>query len=286
MWTAVVLAGGVLPAAAQQVASPPPADTSKPPETLFTRHDAYLAGGFVLATIALGPADRAIARELQDSSRQSSHFLKNTARAFDVTAVPGSLVIGTGMYAVGRLTHQPRVADLGLHGTEAILLGTAITDVVKNFAGRRRPFVDVEHPYDFRFTRGFKSDDYKSFPSGHTTAGFAAAAAVTAETSRWWPGSGKYVGPLMFGGATLIGASRMYENKHWASDVLVGAAIGTFSGLKVVRYSHAHPNNPIDRRLLSFTVAPAPSGGAVVAWTFPTGKAGAVPAAVAGDARN
>jgi membrane-associated phospholipid phosphatase len=54
----------------------------------------------------------------------------------------------------------------------------------------------------------------------------------------------------MYGGATLIGLSRMYNNAHWTSDVVVGAAIGTFSGIKVVRYNHGHSNNLIDRWLL------------------------------------
>ena len=40
----------------------------------------------------------------------------------------------------------------------------------------------------WQFVRGFSGGDaYRSFPSGHTVAAFAAAAAVTAETSRWWP---------------------------------------------------------------------------------------------------
>ena len=57
----------------------------------------------------------------------------------------------------------------------------------------------------------------------------------------------------MYGGATLVGLSRMYNNAHWASDVALGAAIGTFAGLKTVRYSHAHPDNPVDRLVLGST---------------------------------
>ena len=71
----------------------------------------------------------------------------------------------------------------------------------------------------------------------------------------------------MYGGATLVGLSRMYNNAHWASDVALGAAIGTFSGIKVVRYSHAHPNNFIDRALLHTSIAPVSSHEARVAWS-------------------
>jgi membrane-associated phospholipid phosphatase len=37
---------------------------------------------------------------------------------------------------------------------------------------------------------------------------------------------------------------------HWASDVVAGAAIGTIIGLKVVKYTHSHPANPIDSKLI------------------------------------
>ena len=47
----------------------------------------------------------------------------------------------------------------------------------------------------------------------------------------------------------------MYNNAHWASDVVLGAAIGTFTGLKVVRYSHIHPDNAIDRFFLGRSAA-------------------------------
>ena len=93
--------------------------------------------------------------------------------------------------------------------------------------------------------------------------GFAAAAAVTSETSNWWPGSTWYIAPIMYGGATMIAASRMYNNKHWASDVVMGAAIGTFAGTKVVRYHHSHPGNRIDKWLLRPTVKKTPDGVAV-----------------------
>ncbi|HVD59760.1 MAG TPA: hypothetical protein VNC11_02740 [Gemmatimonadaceae bacterium] len=62
----------------------------------------------------------------------------------------------------------------------------------------------------------------------------------------------------------------MYHDKHWASDVALGGAVGTFTGLKVVRYSHNHPDNRIDRRFLGFTVGPSECGGEMagvsIAW--------------------
>jgi hypothetical protein len=55
----------------------------------------------------------------------------------------------------------------------------------------------------------------------------------------------------------------MYHNRHWASDVALGAAIGTFTGIKVVRYNHGHPDNLIDRVLNHAELMPTPNGTAV-----------------------
>lgn len=238
---------------------------------LFTRRDAYIAAGFAIGTVALFPTDRRVAERLQDSTRQANRFFHHAATGLEVFASPGAFVIGGSLYAVGRLGHYPRVADLGLHGTEAIVVATGITGALKGIAGRARPFVvNDTNPRNFKFGRGFTKEAYTSFPSGHTTTAFAAASAVTAETSRWWPRSTWYVAPVLYGGATMVGLSRMYHNKHWASDVILGAGIGTFSGLKVVQYQHAHPKNRLDRLLLGTTITPDGGSGAMLSWSIPT----------------
>jgi PAP2 superfamily protein len=231
-------------------------------QPLFTSSDAIYAGAFTVATIALFPADRRIAEKLQDPHNQSNRFFHHEATNFRLVAQPGAFAIGGALYLGGRLAHNERMADLGLHGTEAIIVGLTATGILKGIAGRARPYKDFENPHDFRLFRGFTGgSDYSSFPSGHTLTGFAAASAVTAETSRWWPHSTWYIAPVMYGGATLIGLSRMYNNKHWASDVMLGAAIGTFAGRKVVQYHHSHPTNRIDRWLLGATIVPNSEGG-------------------------
>jgi len=61
-----------------------------------------------------------------------------------------------------------------------------------------------------------------SFPSGHTSASFQGAAFIHARYG--W----KYAIPAYIG-ASFVGYSRVYANKHYTSDVLAGAAIGTLS---------------------------------------------------------
>jgi membrane-associated phospholipid phosphatase len=262
-----------------------PRDTSHASahKTLFTYRDAALAAAFVGLTFAMFPADRHLAQELQREDLQNNKVFDNPTRNVELITSPGAFIIGGGLYAVGKVSGHKDVADLGWHGTEAVLLATGVTNILKGTLGRARPYVTGDtNPRDFSFGRGFGrgarakdrkgilygTGDYQSFPSGHTSTAFAAASAVTSEARRIWPKSVWFVAPVLYGGATLVGLSRMYHNNHWASDVALGAAIGTFSGLKVVRYSHAHPDNKLDHFILGASIFPSPGGG-TLSFSFP-----------------
>jgi membrane-associated phospholipid phosphatase len=234
---------------------------------LFTYRDAILAGTFAIAARAVHPLDDYYARRLQDSSTQANHKLQLLATFVRRTAAPGSYIIGGTMYAIGRLADNRKLASLGLHGTEALVVGEATATVLKALVGRQRPYVQPRDANSYQLFRGVGGNDYRSFPSGHAVAAFAAAAAVTAETSRNAPGSTWLVAPVMYGGAALVGVSRMYNNQHWASDVLVGAGIGTFAGLKVVRFHDSHRNNRIDRFFLAASLVPDDRGGHTLRWS-------------------
>ena len=229
-------------------------------EPLFTARDVFFAGSVIFATLAVAPLDKAVADYLQGSP-QTNRFFRKLSVTVEAIAQPGAFLIGAGLYGIGRLTDNDEMAALGLHGTEAIVFGLLLTNAIKVGAGRQRPYVDRDHPHDFGFMRGWKQEQYRSFPSGHTLIAFAAAAAVTEETRRWWPSSVWYVGPIMYGGATLVGLSRMYNNRHWASDVMIGGLIGTFSGLKVVKYHYTHPDNRLDRWFLGARIVPEGATG-------------------------
>jgi len=60
-----------------------------------------------------------------------------------------------------------------------------------------------------------------SFPSGHATAAFA----IATMESHYHPRQAA----LWYGGAVLIGASRVQLHRHFTHDVLAGAALGYFT---------------------------------------------------------
>src|SRR6185436_878573 len=99
------------------------ADTVTPPRALFTRNDAVLAGIFTIGAFATRPLDKYFAQRLQSPSAQDRRFLKRSSSIVERIAVPGAFFIGGGMYLAGRLGHEHKLADLGWHGTEALVIG-------------------------------------------------------------------------------------------------------------------------------------------------------------------
>lgn len=217
---------------------------------LFTSSDAWLAGGFIAAAVAVAPADKFFTRQLQDDARQANRYYRGSATVGRIWGFPGAFVAGAGFYAFGTANGNRRIQDLGLHTMESVAIANSFAGALKLITGRARPYVDSSNAGDFKVLRGFRNGDYRSFPSGHSTGAFAFAAIVTAETSHWWPGGKWIVGSASYGMAALSGISRIYNYEHWATDVIAGGAIGTLVGLKVFRYQHSHPGNKLDNTFL------------------------------------
>lgn len=236
-------------------------------EPLFGTGDALIASGFLLGAAALAPLDVHIARSIQDSLPQANRYLRTGAGIFRFLGHPGSLAVGGTLYGAGRLLDRPEVAAIGLHTTESIIIALGATYLTKVLVGRARPIADPEAPFDVELGRGWRNDRYQSFPSGHTTAAFAVAAAIGTEMGYVAPEAQLPVAVALFGAAGLAGVSRMYHNAHWTSDVIVGAAIGTFAGWKVVRYHRTRPGNRVDELFLGKTPGSTPP--LVLMWSVP-----------------
>lgn len=91
--------------------------------------------------------------------------------------------------------------------------------IIKPLVARIRPF-DVNTAVTLIIT---KPTDY-SFPSGHTSAAFAATVAVLL-------GKHKRIGAAMLVLALVLAFSRLYLYVHYPTDVLCGMIIGTVCGV-------------------------------------------------------
>ena len=226
-------------------------------------------GAGVAGSIALMGADSRIARRLQSDRYQNNRTYSNLARYASKVNEKSLFAAGLVTWGAARLAHAPRTTtDIALHTTESIVIASATATVVRGLLGRSRPFVTADSDaYDYKPGKGFKELKYRAYPSIHAAASFATAAALTAETARHSRRAAWIVGPLGYAVAATPGLSRMYGDKHWASDVLMGAALGAVSGWSTVRYHHHRPGNRLDEALLG--AAPTAADGVLgLAWSF------------------
>ncbi len=129
-----------------------------------------------------------------------------------------------GMYLIGRISANDRTSATALTAGKAALITSVLVQVTKQLTHRHRPFQD--DPASPNNWDGPISDwHYNSFPSGHSAFTFAIASVIASEykTTTWVP-------VLCYSIATATALSRIYQDRHWASDVLIGSAVGYFSG--------------------------------------------------------
>ena len=247
-------------------------------QPLFTGRDAWVALGTVAGTaLLMATVDEPIARTLRDSANRAERpFLSDAARTVKLVNERSLFAVSAGAWLVGLGTRTEGMARFGAHSMEAILATAALHTVLKGGLGRARPFVSrVENggepdAFDFNFGKGFGDGEYRALPSLHTGGTIAFATVLSDELDRWRPGEYRWVRPIMYTAAILPGFARMYSDKHWTSDVLVGGVTGYLVAQKVSRYTRTHPTNRVDRWLLRD--AALRSGGRgefTVGWTIP-----------------
>jgi len=144
----------------------------------------------------------------------------------------GGFATAGAFFGAGLLFKDDRARDTGYLAASAILQAMLVDNVVKVLAGRRRPYVadGEDHwggPAAFFETGG---EDNRSFPSGHTATAFALATVISLQYRHhgWVPA-------VAYTLATGVGLSRIALDRHWASDVFIGATIGHLIGRLVVR---------------------------------------------------
>ena len=189
---------------------------------VFSRADAWLALGSGVAVAGAAGLDRRLEVARRGSGTRASRDLATVARQFgepiDLGAV---LIVG---YLSARTLHRWDWSASFVRVGGSMAVAAAATGALKLLVGRYRPF---ESPHDSHRFAPFSG--HASFPSGHVTLAFAAAAAVDRETSVGWVPWVAY--PL----AATVCWSRVRDDEHWTSDVVAGAAIGYWVSLKTDR---------------------------------------------------
>jgi hypothetical protein len=168
---------------------------------------AALGGGLALA---VHPADASVNARLQSHSDAADDWW---APGKYVGGTPAQIAMSVGTYAFGRWRDQPKVAHLGMDLLQAQILTETIVEPLKWSTQRLRP----------------DGSNSLSFPSGHAAITFAAATVI--ERHLGWRKAA-----LGYGIASYVATSRLHDNRHWLSDVVFGAAVGTIAGRTVVHH--------------------------------------------------
>ena len=200
-----------------------------------------LAAGFVSLLPFLSLQDEGIGRgALTLRSSVGGPFLDAANHLGD----PRMMWISGGLFAATLLTNDARLQDAAFTSFEAALYTTLVTNAMKGMFGRVRPYED-EGPFEFQPFSG-----HKSFPSGHASLAFALVTPwVVYYPSPWTFG--------LYALSTGTAIARLSHERHWVTDVLAGAALGTVTGYWLAR-RHLNQTTP-----LQVTPTFGPEGGAV-----------------------
>jgi membrane-associated phospholipid phosphatase len=183
--------------------------------------------------------------DIQDWSQSRRTGSSDEAASVFTVFGNGAVLLGLcgAIYAAGEIGHADGWRKTALLSLESLATASLIDWTGKFVFGRARPYSGESsgsfHPFSLESA-------HWSLPSGHATAAFSVATTIAMLSEP------VLVDIVAYTLAGLVGASRVHDNKHWASDVFLGSALGYFVGREIV-----HLNRPEAKKTLSLGVCSA-----------------------------
>src|SRR5215472_12016395 len=185
--------------------------------THFRVKDLQWAVPFVGATAGFIAGDSWI-------SKQNPLSKVQTSKKFSDYGAYSLIGAGGGAFVLGHILGNDQMSEAGLLSGEAAINSTAIAMLLKGATQRPRPYQDNGSGTFFQ--------GGSSFPSEHAAIAWSIASVMAHE----YPGTLTKI--LAYGLATGISATRVTGQQHFASDVIVGSALGWYFGRQVYRSHH------------------------------------------------
>jgi len=192
-----------------------PVDSTARPELHFNFAKTTLVPGTLIMAGILANNNSKEALKYELAEERNEHLIHFTTR-IDNFLQYSPIAVAYGLDAAG-IRSKTDIANRTVILLKGELLMTVTVTLLKNLTHQLRP----------------DGSSYLSFPSGHTAQAFAAATFLSEEYKdrfHWMPYAA-------YGIASGVGMLRMANNRHYISDVLVGAGIGILS-MKLAYWTH------------------------------------------------
>lgn len=179
------------------------------------------------------------------------HMIKNNlhkdrkSTVMKLTTLPDNIlgsskVMGSGAlvsWSLGHMMNDYKLQQTSRLALEGIIFSAAVTTGIKSYFHRARPYASSS-------SSNWKGPNHKSypsvmsFPSGHSACAFSVATVISQQYS-----DVEIVPWISYSLAILTAWSRVYLNKHWASDVIVGSAIGHYTAKMIMELENTNYSN-------------------------------------------
>ncbi len=140
----------------------------------------------------------------------------------------------------------------------SVAIFSVTSTTLKFVVGRHRPFQGADSSAGTPF-----SAKYSSFPSGHTGVAFAFSSSLAYEFDSYW------VKIPLYTAAGMTGVARIYRRKHWFSDTVAAAFLGSFAALYSEQYFGPRAASAAEAHWQLFpSLAPGITGATLVGQFF------------------
>ncbi len=177
--------------------------------------------------------------------RNATHQYSPDAATFSDVLVAATIALPVSLLISRDIRND--FSTIGLMYAENLLLVNSFSLITKGSVRRIRPYVyNPDAPLEKKLTK----EAVRSFYSGHTTNAFASAVFFSMVYSDYFPDSRwrPHVWISSLGTASLVGYLRYRAGKHFSTDIIVGAVVGSAIGF-FIPYIHRQKNT-------NFSLAP------------------------------
>ncbi|MEX0273831.1 MAG: phosphatase PAP2 family protein [Flavobacteriaceae bacterium] len=147
---------------------------------------------------------------------------------WNIGSPENNFMLTGGVYLTGLISKNEKLRRTGVLLVSSAASAGLLQTVLKSVVGRARPLSGHTKDTFKPFSKGEAL--FESFPSGHAILAFTNAYAVGKQFENKWVKAGIYTVGL------VPGISRIWEGKHWLSDVVFSWAISIFTVEAIDRY--------------------------------------------------